>query len=1070
MGRVWLYFLGRIVLWLGLVLLTANSNLLADTNLLKNSSFETDSNQDNRPDGWFTTGKREALTYEKSGGKTGNCCLCITNAPGEVTIRQANLSLQPGQKYKLSGWMKTENFSGRGGLTVVNEGWTWSSSGLKPGTASTDWVHLEKVFTPGASPNGKYQAVFYTLQTNGKIYLDDVKLEPLSTTPAPEEEDKETPLTSEEKKKIKEEISQFEKRSLIPNPSFKKPDPSDKTKPLSWKPAIHAESGQGSQPILKYLSNGYLDEGAVAVTTPSKTDWGQWNSVPITLEPNTAYELTFWGKTNGKGPVEVVFDGVDRYVRGFPKEWGRISELFITKPTTTQSTVQLILYHRPEQTVWFDHICLYKAEVALETPAAGSTVADNSPTFRWSIPLSGKSSTLEYSLDSQFSPEKTITMGNLNNNTYTPTETIPNGPCYWKVKVTTGAKSPELTSKTIKFTVKTKKGSDTTEPRILSVAPKNVSGPESEITASYTDNINGLGVAVDKVKLTLDDKDVTTKAKITPVSLTCVLKLPPGKHNASLSIADKAGNKDSLAWSFYAYEKEPIVKIGKDNIFLVKDKPYFPLGFYSPLPDSNDFRTFKENGFNTLQLYGMLNKSSEQIKRWLDEANKAGLMMVIGGLPTHELSKEGLKAKIEPYKNHPALLGFYVPDEADARGLDIEKMEQVREWAKELTPKPLMTTFCSPTRFAAYANTVDIFWTDPYPYFHFKGGAKAKVTIVSNWVTTARRAVKDQKPVWVNPQLFNHHPPKERMPTYWEERCMTYLGIVTGAKGVVYYAFKPSYDHVKEHPGLWEGVKALGRELSSLSPVLLAPDSSEKLTVKSSLDIHYLLKEYQNKTYILAVNTSPTVGQATFKLPSWGEERTISVFPEDRTISLSSGQFTDNFKAYEVHIYTNDKKLPSCETIAETDKKSRAADKKWWDLQKDNVALGYNGAKVTASAKASYYGFKEEHAVDGLRMAHWRPKGGAPAWIEIEFPQRETIDKIVVVSLYSSFFDQPGSIKLKSYEVSYWNGSKWTNLASVENNQKVENVHSITPVTTKKIKVTLKLGPGIAEIEAWRKR
>jgi len=1060
--------IAKFVCIFGSAILLVSGKLSGGTNLLSNSSFETHADKNNMPDGWFTTGKRDAVFYEKSGGKRGVCCICIADAPGEATIRQANLSLQPGQQYKLSGWMKTENFSGTGGLTVINAGWTWSSGHIRPGTPSTEWVSLARVFSPQPSANGKYQVVFYTLKSTGKIYLDDVKLEPVSAAkPVP---DKESSLTPEEREKIRKQIAQIEKRSLAPNPSFINPDPSDKTRPSFWKPEIKSEPGQDSKPVLRYLPDGYLDEGAVAITTPTEKDWGEWESMPIALEPNTAYEITFWGKTDGGGAVEIIFDGVDRYVSRFPKEWNRINELFITKPDTTHSTIRLILYHRSKQTVWFDHICLNKVDITLEEPAENSTIADNSPTFRWSAPLSTISSDLEYSTDPEFSAARTITIRYLENTTYSPTETIPNGVCFWRVTAHTGVKCPELISKVSSFTVRAKKGSDTTAPRIISVTPRNVAGIKPVITATYTDNKDGSGIAAGRIKLMLDDNDITPMADITPSSLSCSLAVSLGKHNLSLSIADKAGNKDSLEWSFYSYAKEPTVKIGKDNILLVKNKPCFPLGFYSPLPDSNDFRVFKENGFNTLQLYGMLNLPQEKIKRWLDEAEKAGLMMVAGGIPTHEISKENLKARIAPYKDHPALLGFYVPDEADARGLNIKKMEQAREWAKELTPKPLMTTFCSPRRFRAYADTVGIFWTDPYPYFKFRGGTKADITKVFDQVTKACRAVKKQKPVWVNPQLFNHHPPLERMPTYWEERCMTYLGIVAGAKGVIYYAFKPSYDHVKEHPGLWEGVKALGRELSALSPVLLAMDSSEKLAVKSSLDIHYLVKKHNNSTYIIAVNASSEDGTAVFRLSGWQRERRIYVFPEGRTIPVSSGEFSDSFKTYEVHIYTDNKQLPSCDRIEDVDRRVSAADKKWWDIQKDNVALVYNGAKVTASRKAGYYGFKKEHVADGLQKAYWCPKGGAPAWIEIEFAQEETIDKIVVVSVYSSFFDQPVNVELKSYDVYYWDGNQWASLVSVEDNHEVKNTHSIPPVTTKKIKVDLKSGSGIAEIEAWRKR
>ena len=168
-------------------------------------------------------------------------------------------------------------------------------------------------------------------------------------------------------------------KSLVPNPSFELVDPQYPNKPVSWGPIIRAEPGETSKPVLTYEGKGFLDDRCVSIYTPTNTDWGEWESEPIKLKPNTLYEITFWGKTNGEGQVVIIFDGVIRRIGGFPRDWGRVSELFITEPDAIQSTIRLLLYHRANQTVWFDHISLYPAEIELEEPKDNSTVTKNSP-------------------------------------------------------------------------------------------------------------------------------------------------------------------------------------------------------------------------------------------------------------------------------------------------------------------------------------------------------------------------------------------------------------------------------------------------------------------------------------------------------------------------------------------------------------------------------------------------------------------------------------------------------------------------------------------------------------------
>ena len=98
----------------------------------------------------------------------------------------------------------------------------------------------------------------------------------------------------------------------------------------------------------------------------------------------------------------------------------------------------------------------------------------------------------------------------------------------------------------------------------------------------------------------------------------------------------------------------------------------------------------------------------------------------------------------------------------------------------------------NPKPAAAYFQDADIIWTDPYPI------PSRPVTMVSRWVSDAVSIAGPSKPVWAVPQAFDWNVwnkgkiDQAHRPTPEEERCMTYLALVHGAKGILYWAHTAS--------------------------------------------------------------------------------------------------------------------------------------------------------------------------------------------------------------------------------------------------------------------------------------
>ena len=120
-----------------------------------------------------------------------------------------------------------------------------------------------------------------------------------------------------------------------------------------------------------------------------------------------------------------------------------------------------------------------------------------------------------------------------------------------------------------------------------------------------------------------------------------------------------------------------------------------------------------------------------------------------------------------------------------------------------------------------YKASTDIMWADPYPV------PKQPVTVVSDVVAGSVRNIEKDKPMWSVVQAFDWSVWDDgklsgaHRPTPEEERCMTYLALVNGAKGIIYWAHSSSKYYIRDYPEHWNAIKKIAGELRGLTPVLI---------------------------------------------------------------------------------------------------------------------------------------------------------------------------------------------------------------------------------------------------------
>lgn len=363
-----------------------------------------------------------------------------------------------------------------------------------------------------------------------------------------------------------------------------------------------------------------------------------------------------------------------------------------------------------------------------------------------------------------------------------------------------------------------------------------------------------------------------------------------------------------------------------ENLNLVLNgKPILPIVWWGGSPAEEIAKTGAD---------GIIVGFGSGVKQQLDELLKIGqygVVMILGGneqknylVGKDSLSKEAINLiteRINSIKDHPALLFYYLVDEPEVRNLSVSVIKEFYEVVKKVDPyHPCSITNDSVKGIETYIECADLFIPDPYVCPLVDGKLTRDMNYIVLFMKKIKEAGNSKKFIGITPQVFDYgkvyasKPPyttrNNRAPTFVEERCMNYLAIVYGAKGFSYYVYgKKDLNHwgAVNFPDLRIGMPYLIKEKKSLSDViLLGKDITDEMKVEDK-EIHYLMKEYKGKKYIIAVNGECKEKEVEIKVPE--EIKKLKVISEKREIEVKKGKFKDKFTPYQVHIYTDDLKF-----------------------------------------------------------------------------------------------------------------------------------------------------------------
>lgn len=428
-------------------------------------------------------------------------------------------------------------------------------------------------------------------------------------------------------------------------------------------------------------------------------------------------------------------------------------------------------------------------------------------------------------------------------------------------------------------------------------------------------------------------------------------KLPLGRTQLTAALYRGAERLGTARCDIIIAQPQPngVVIDNRSRTLLVGGLPFCPQSCYTDGKSTAEvIETEPVWGFNTIAPYlstdmNERRKQRADLLKMFDRCAQVGLhvQLCIHGAsrPPHTDEKWAwLKEEIEAFRNHPALLSYYLADEPELGWAKPEDCEIAYRKIKDLDPwHPVTMVFCQSEAAARYAGGMDVCMTDPYPI------PNGPVTNVSQYCDRIERDLGRSLALWVVPQAFGGGEWWKREPSRQEMRVMTYLSLIHGARGIQYFIRRPPSANPSS-PDLWSECRRLMLELSQLTPELASPEPQPRVKCETpSVDVAAI--QHDGAITLLCANTRNEPQSLALALPMNFSGNAEVVF-ENRTVPVNDGRLADVIDAMSTRVYRLQVQ-PTTPDQVKLDPRNLIVNPSWEEAHNvgtpDGSYIGYNG-------------------------------------------------------------------------------------------------------------------------------
>lgn len=214
-----------------------------------------------------------------------------------------------------------------------------------------------------------------------------------------------------------------------------------------------------------------------------------------------------------------------------------------------------------------------------------------------------------------------------------------------------------------------------------------------------------------------------------------------------------------------------------------------------------------------------------------------------------------------------------------------------------------------PEDYPRYLEGCDIASFDFYPVNTASREVAGKLWKIPEGLERLVRWTDGKKPVWSFVECTRIENLK-RKPTPQEVRAEVWMALIHGARGVVYFAhqFKPRFIEAAllEDSEMLRAVGKINARIAQLAPALNSESLKDAVKVECSdpgVPVAMMVKQWNGAAYIFAVAMRDGTTRATFHVTVGGENLRAEVLDEDRAIEIKGGNFSDDFREWDVHLY-----------------------------------------------------------------------------------------------------------------------------------------------------------------------
>ncbi|MGI6087355.1 MAG: sugar-binding protein [Kiritimatiellia bacterium] len=435
-------------------------------------------------------------------------------------------------------------------------------------------------------------------------------------------------------------------------------------------------------------------------------------------------------------------------------------------------------------------------------------------------------------------------------------------------------------------------------------------------------------------------------------------QFPDGKHVLAVEWRGKDG--ESMSVQNVELVKLPPnpdceTKVDQVNRVWLKDgQPFFPFGLIIngevTSQDEDYFRHVAEAGYNTIVRWCGKHDDPQEYMAYLAVAQKYGLYVIDAppiqpvrpfynwmrewrgmkiynqktfseqeevaiALDDFEQMLPNLKKCWEMSARTPNLLGTYSVDEPNSSGglpaANLAVMERFYREFKEIDPYRSITMLysCNIPPGANWTQWSDILSYDPYVYPGRGAFDYGRPNFVSQQTIELKRRADSVHKITCMMPLAYHIGDLFRMPrnlTAAEQNCQTYLTIIHGAKGVMYYMLSQIYTQPA-----WDALSRLAQQMKILGPAIVAPEAPQEIEYqpvqlnaekKIFPEVQAALFQHPDGRYImLAANSAHYPMTAVFTVA--GLQAPVENLFTRQTFTVNGNAFSEELEPYGVRAY-----------------------------------------------------------------------------------------------------------------------------------------------------------------------